>query len=246
MLIYRVVLKKIFGPVLDLIYPKNCLICHNFPAEINTDNPVCFACWDKIERNLPPFCTKCGRHTEEPESLCRACQKRELGFTRAFSVVNYTGAMRHLLHLFKYKNKTSLAKPFAALMADFFERYNLSRFKFDNFLSVPLHPTRLREREYNQSELLCEEMEKLLGIKNLTKNLKRIKHTAFQSSLNEDMRLNNTKGAFELKNPQDVFKKNILLIDDLLTTGATCSEAANIFKKSGANEIYVLTLATTP
>ncbi len=247
MLIYRVVLKEIFHPLIDLIYPKNCLICHNFFTDSNQNSPACKACWDKIEYNLPPICNICGRHIQNGESACEACRNKEFKFTRAWSVVNYDDLMRHLIHLFKYRNKTSLSKPFARLMADFFQNYNLSRFKFDYLIAVPLHPARFREREYNQSQLICAELARILGMRNLKNNLKRIKYTAFQSSLNENERFHNIEGAFALRNHGgELLGKNILLIDDLLTTGATCSEAAGTLRQAGANQVYVLTLAVTP
>lgn len=246
MLIYRVVFKRVFAYLIDLVYPNNCLICHNFLAEENQYGPVCKACWDKIEHNKPPFCSRCGRHIVEAESLCKNCQKKEFGFSRSWGAANYSGIMRSLIHFFKFKNKTSLAIPFARLMADFFKDYNLARFKFDYLIAMPLHPTRLREREYNQSDILCKELTKMLGIKSLSDSLKRIRNTASQSALNEERRIKNIAGAFCVENPEELNNKNLLLIDDLLTTGATCSEAANILRKSGANQVFVLTLATTP
>lgn len=245
MLIYPVVFKEIFEPLIDLVYPRNCLICGAFSGGSNNNNPVCKVCWDKIDYNLPPFCHKCGRHILDNEALCKSCRNKEFSFTRAWSAANYSGAVRHLLHLFKYNNKTSLARPFGNLLVEFFETYNLARFKLDYLLAVPLHPARLREREYNQSGLLCEEIAKITGIKISKNNLRRIKHTAFQSDLTLDERFNNVSGAFVLKKPQEFAQKNILLVDDLLTTGATCSEAAGVLRQAGADNVYVLTLATT-
>ncbi|MDP2939574.1 MAG: ComF family protein [Candidatus Omnitrophota bacterium] len=246
MLIYFVVLKEIFAPLVDLIYPHNCLICHKFLSERSQNNPVCKACWEKIELNLPPFCLKCGRHVSEIESICKSCKKKEYKFKRCFSVANYTGVIRDLIHLFKYKNKTSLSKSLARLMVNFFQTYNLSRFKFDYLVALPLHTTRLREREYNQTELLTREMSKMLGLNLSLNNLKRIKHTTPQSALKEDLRIYNIMGAFALKNPDEFAQKNILLVDDLLTTGATCTEAAQVLNEACVNDIYVLTLAITP
>lgn len=246
MLIYRVVFKRFIEPLLDLIYPRNCLICGSFLGNTNRDNPVCLNCWGKIEYNLPPFCTKCGRHILSEQQLCKACLERELNFTRAFSLANYTGVMRNLIHLFKFKNKTALAKPFAAMIADFFKDYTLGRFNFDYLAAMPLHPTRFREREYNQSQLISMHLSSMLGIKNSSDNLKRIKHTTPQSNLSERKRWDNVQGAFAIRNPSEFAQKNILLMDDLLTTGATCSSAAEALKKAGANQVYVLTLATTP
>ncbi len=131
-------------------------------------------------------------------------------------------------------------------MVDFLTTYNLARFKFDYLMAIPLHPARFREREYNQSNLLCKEISKMLGIENSENNLVRIKHTSFQSGLTEKRRQQNIFGAFTLQKPKEVSEKNILLVDDLLTTGATCSEAAKVLRCAGANQIYCFTLAITP
>ena len=85
-------------------------------------------------------------------------------------------------------------------MADFFKTYNLARLQFDYLVAMPLHPARLREREYNQSSLLCKGLEEMLGIKSLSNGLKRIKNTASQSALNEEKRIKNIAGAFSVKN----------------------------------------------
>jgi len=240
------VLKEFFESLVDLIYPRNCFICHKYLSGNNKNNLICQACWDKIEYNLPPFCNICGRRTLEAEGFCKACSKREYGFDRAWSVVNYSGVIRQLIHLFKYQNQPSLARPLAGLMIGFFNTYHLERFKFDCLVAIPLSPARLREREYNQSELLAAELGRLVNLGEPLNILKRIKHTPFQSGLKENQRFANVQGAFEIRKKEKLTHKNILLVDDLLTTGATCSEAAGILKQAGASQIHVLTLATTP
>ncbi len=236
-------LKEIFESLTGLIYPHNCLICHKFLPGKNEDNPICQVCWNKIEYNLPPFCNICGRHTLEAEHICKACSKRKHNFDRAWSVANYSGVMRQLIHLFKYQGKAGLNRPLAKLMAEFFVAYNLDRFKFDCLMAVPLHPARLREREYNQSQLLSEELGRMLNLKHSLNILRRIKHTPFQSALKENQRFANVKQAFKVNNKEGL-SQNVLLVDDLLTTGATCSAAAGVLKQSGASQIHVLTLAT--
>jgi len=110
-------------------------------------------------------------------------------------------------------------------------------------MAVPLHPKRLREREFNQSILLAREISKALKLPLILNNLQRIRWTRPQIELKGKERLMNVKGAFTLRDPKEVKGKSILLIDDVYTTGATVQECSKVLKKAGAEKIYVLTLA---
>ena len=112
-------------------------------------------------------------------------------------------------------------------------------------IPVPLHPTRLRERGYNQSCLLADGISSAFGIPIVLNKLTRIRNTEPQAMLEAKNRFTNIHGAFTIKNSQGITRKNILIIDDLLTTGATASEAARILKTAGAKRVGVLTLAIT-
>jgi len=117
--------------------------------------------------------------------------------------------------------------------------------QFDFMVPIPLHPTRKRERGYNQSFLLASQLSRIFNI-NLNINLLiKIKNTKNQSLLSKKERWTNITGAFKIKNPNEVNNKSILLIDDLLTTGATSSEAAKALKSAGAKTVGVFTLAGT-
>jgi len=113
----------------------------------------------------------------------------------------------------------------------------------DSIVPVPLHKTRLREREFNQAEVLSRHIAKEFS-KELTCNaIERFKHTKTQTELKVHQRPENVLGSFRIINADAVKDKNLLLIDDVLTTGATSSEAAAVLKKAGANIVFVLTLA---
>lgn len=117
--------------------------------------------------------------------------------------------------------------------------------QFDFMVPIPLHPTRKRERGYNQSFLLASQLSRIFNI-NLNINLLiKTKNTKNQSLLSKKERWTNITGAFKIKNPNEVNNKSILLIDDLLTTGATSSEAAKALKSAGAKTVGVFTLAGT-
>jgi len=148
-----------------------------------------------------------------------------------------------MIHSFKYQNKTSLRHTFARLIFSFIRNYALAMDQFDIIVPIPLHPTRLRERGYNQSQLLSENISKEFNIRHSPLNLMRIRNTRNQALLKEKERWTNIQGAFKIKDPLEFFAKSVLIVDDLLTTGATASEVARILKEAGAQKVSVLTLA---
>jgi len=130
-------------------------------------------------------------------------------------------------------------------MIDFVRAYRLDIEQFDIIVAVPLFPSRLRERGYNQSRLLAELIAKEYGVNLSINNLIRTRNTEHQTFLGEKERWTNIHGAFRIKHSDRFSGKNILIIDDLLTTGATASEAAGALKNAGAETVGVLTLAIT-
>jgi len=239
------VLKNWLNSLVGLVYPANCLICRK-PLGKDIANPVCSNCLNKLDKNLPPFCAKCGgslKANELTQGVCVPCRNRNYYFKRAWSPFIYQGIMEELIHLFKYRNKPQLAKPLSQIMIDFINNYNLSLKGFDLLVAVPLHPSKLREREYNQAQLLARNISQALKIPLSEGNLQRHKPTQAQSSLQTKERWENVLGAFGLKNPGDFKDKRILIIDDLLTTGATCNEVARTLLKADAHSAFCLTLA---
>ena len=237
----------IINALLDIIYPKTCLACkRNLKGIAAVDNLVCRECWGKIKRNLPPFCYSCGRHLENSylaKHICGRCVKIPLRFDRAFSPCVYEGVTKDLIHEFKYKGKDYLGHALSRLMIDFIKEYDLPIEYMDAVVPVPLHKTRLREREFNQAEILSEHIAREFGKEVLGGNLIRHRPTRTQTELETEERFLNVSGSFSLKDSRAVRGKNILLVDDVLTTAATSSEAASVLKNSGAQIVYVLTLA---
>ncbi len=239
-------LRGLVRGIKDILYPKTCIVCKDsLKDKFAVEGMVCNICWGKIKINKPPFCQACGRHLEKnnlTKSLCPICLKRRLHFDRAFSPYAYEGTIKDLIHKFKYQDKDYLGKMLAKPMVNFIREYHLPIDYLNLIIPIPLHPARLREREFNQahilSELIAEEFNKPLSPNTLT----RIRHTKTQTELDTNERFNNIKGSFSLKD-KGIKGKNILLVDDVLTTGATCSEAALTLKNAGANIVFALTLA---
>jgi ComF family protein len=128
-------------------------------------------------------------------------------------------------------------------MAHFVETYHLDIHQFDLFMPVPLSATKSRERGYNQSHLLAHGLSMRYNIPLSKNNLIKIRETETQTHLSQKERWTNIAGAFRIKNSKEIKSKNILIIDDLLTTGATSSEAAKTLKQNSAQDVGVFTLA---
>lgn len=195
---------------------------------------------------MPPFCSCCGRsldETETPEKTCSLCRKKKLYFDRAFSPCAYIGTIKELIHEFKYKNKDYLGLTLSRPMIEFIKEYNLPINEIDFIIPVPLHKARLREREFNQAKVLSLLIAKEFKKDVLSDTLIRNRYTKTQTDLEINERMVNVKDSFSVTDNQSIRKSDLLLIDDVLTTGATCSEASKTLKTAGANKVFVLTLA---
>lgn len=241
------ILNNLIRGIIDLAYPENCLICKNkITPRVSTDRFVCAACWANIRINHPPFCHKCGRSLTRQESvknLCVKCVKYPLAFDRAFSPCAYEGVIRELIHMFKYNSKDYLGPLLSGIMNDFIKEYNLPMRIFDAILPIPLHKTRQREREFNQSFILSQYISREFNIPVTEKLLLRTRNTRTQTELKDTDRFQNICESFAIDGRGHLKGKNLLLVDDVFTTGATCSEAARTLKQAGANIVYCITLA---
>ena len=207
---------------------------------------LCSNCWLEIKKNKPPFCAICGRQIrgiQISKTVCPDCQRQNFFFDHALSPCVYEGVIRELIHKFKYQNKDHLSSFLAKLLIEFLYQYRISLNLFDLIIPIPLHRVRLREREFNQAELLARHVAEEFSLALSSANLWRKHHRQAQMELKDEERWENIKGCFALRNPAQVKGKNIFLVDDVLTTGATCSEAASVLKAAGAVSVFVLTLA---
>lgn len=238
--------RALLNSLADIIYPRICLACKHKLDNAHIENLICKTCWSSINKNLPPFCHSCGRRLKKEnftKSICPACVKKNLHFDRAFSPCIYDGAVKKLIHAFKYARKDYLGAPLSKLMIEFIREYNLPVKYMDYIVPVPLHSLKLREREFNQADILSEHIAEEFNKEILKNNLIRHRFTKTQAELKADERILNIKGSFSVIKSEAVKGKNLLLVDDVLTTGATASEAALTLKEAGANIVFVLTVA---
>lgn len=233
--------------LINMLLPKSCAVCRKKLNDNAIDSLICQDCWGKIKNSAPPFCTRCGRHIDKSSNIkiCPRCRRNDLTFDRAFSPCLYDGVLKELIHKFKYQNKDYLGRSLSRLMIDFIRDYELPVGFINAVIPIPLHERKMREREFNQSLVLGEAIAKEFNIELLDDGLCRVKDTASQADLADKERWANIKDCFavDMKNRNKLKGRNLLLVDDILTTGATCSEAASTLKNAGAGVVFVLTLA---
>lgn len=235
-------IKELFKVYLDLIFPPLCAGCKD--KDINF---LCEKCKEKINFIKDNFCAKCGGVAEGKiisGATCGKCKIEEKYFTISRSVARYSDVLKDIIHKFKYNKKKYLAKPLSNLMIDYLRNDSSIDIKnIDIIIPVPLHKKRLQERGFNQSELLGKCLSEDFKIELASDVLFRTKNTVPQFNLSPFQRAENIKGAFEVKNQNIIKDKNILLLDDIYTTGSTLQEASKSLKKAKTKNIYCLTLA---
>ena len=238
-------LSEVFSDLSEVIFPPQCLGCaeilHPFTGQM-----FCSVCHDKIKYVNGSICSICGiSFSDSPAEshLCGDCLEKRPYFSCARGVFSYESIILNAIHQFKYKSNISIGEMLASFMADFsfpdidFADYSL-------MIPVPLHIKRLRERGFNQSLILARAIGEKQQIPVNFSLLKRHKFTLTQTGSNKKERKQNIKDAFEVSDQKKISGKNIILVDDVYTTGATINECAKtLIKAGGARKISVLTLA---
>lgn len=227
------------------MFPSKCISCDE---EINHDSlGLCASCWKKIDFHSEPACQICSQPFEyEGNNLCTLCLEKRPFYYKAYSVFKFNENSKELIHKFKYKDKTHFTPYFADLMV----KTAAEAFKDADFIiSVPLHRLKLLKRLYNQASLLARRISKLTDIEYIPNLLKRIKYTIPQSGLSKKEREKNVKNAFkiDLKRAKGInlTNKNVILIDDVMTTGATINACTSELLKAGCAKVSIITLAKT-
>lgn len=238
---------EVLDLVLDFIYPKNisCILCNKPIKKINTYS-LCKDCFKELNF-IQDGCIKCGKpiiyHSLEKLDICGCsyCFNKSFYFDKAISCIEYSDISKSMILGFKYKNKTYMAKYISNIMK---EKLDLENIKFDYITFVPLHKKRMRKRGFNQSEKIAKELGKMIDIPILD-CIYRKSNTNRLYNLNRKERKIELKNAFLVKeNINYANGKNILLIDDIFTTGSTVNEISKLLKLNNVNKIFVMTLLT--
>jgi ComF family protein len=230
--------------LLDLLYPPRCEACGRLRRE-----PFCAECRAAVEPLQPPQCAVCGQPFDPAAAgapLCPECRlRRRHPFRIARSAVYYEGPLVQAIWRFKYRGQMVLAEPLAQFLVAALASgpaADLELGSVDVVCPVPLHPSRLSERGFNQSELLAEHLAAAIG-KPLRLLLERTRATLPQVDLPRGSRAANVRDAFASRPAEVIQGQRVLLVDDLFTTGATLRECARALRRAEAAEVRVLTLA---
>lgn len=227
---------------MSLLFPNGykCLICNK---EIVSDKK--FSLCDNCLNNLPKLdgylCEKCNEPVNAETRFCLHCKKEAPKFSKCVAPFVYEGEVEKLVHGLKYNGHIYYAKTLSNLMLKTVLENNL---QFDVVIPVPLNLRREGSRGFNQSELLCSGFSEA-GYNVDSSIVVRNKNTATQTFLSKDERKQNVADAFKVLNKSKVKGKNILIVDDVYTTGATINAMAQVLKQAGAKNVYGVTFAHT-
>lgn len=236
--------------------PASCAACGTvLGTEAETSaacSRVCRGCWDSIVLLRPPYCPRCGvpfasefALSASPDHVCGKCRESPPHFDAAWSAGVYEGALREIVHAYKYEGMSSLAGALGGLLGErLSERFDPQG--FDLVTHVPLHPRRHRERGFDQAWFLARVLAKRAGLPARPYVLSRTRWEASQPGLTVSQRWANVRGAFSVREPDRVEGRRVLLVDDVLTTGATANACAKALKDAGAESVHAYTLARTP
>lgn len=263
--------KRLVRTGLEAFFPFRCISCRRLyryvPRAFSKSESVlsartfrqlmgaylCPACGERFHPIESPLCVQCGQPFVSPhglDHLCSRCQQHSFKFQKARSAGLYKDALRTVIHHYKYHGRVQMAAPLSALLWRVFLAHWDPQ-QIDYVVPVPLHKRRLRVRGFNQAHLLIRSWPQLAGEVQIdfgreciaAHMLARCRSTAPQTGMNRRQREANVRQAFRMTGTLDVQGRHILLVDDVLTTGATADACARILMSSGAASVQLLTLA---
>lgn len=233
--------------LLNFLYPPRCAVC-DAGLPIDTTRRVCAPCLDAIEPLRPPLCLVCGAplYAADNDERCDHCRAAPPAFDSARAITRYrsgadgSSTVAGLLRRHKYGLDQSLGR---ALVEFLDAAPELKADAYDVVIPVPLHRTRLKWRGFNQAALLGAALARRLNCSLDVATLARVRSTPPQTARDRAQRTRNVRDAFAVRRPSRVAGRRVLLVDDVMTTGATADECARVLRAAGARRIDVLTLA---
>ena len=221
-----------------------CAACHDL-LDQPLHSPVCARCWQSVHAIAPPLCVRCGDALPSwraPGPYCVRCRRRPPDIDLARSAGRYEGALREILHVFKYEKRRPLARPLARLMREAGRDVLAGA---DAVVPVPLHPRRALSRGFNQADDLARE----LGLP-VWRVLRRVRHGPPQAGLPAARRAGNVREAFRLRALTGMRRtrsllrnRSVVLVDDVMTTGATLEACSRALRMGGVRAVRALTVA---
>ncbi len=229
--------------LLDMVFPRSCAGCG--AADPDEGRQLCWDCLAGLAYIQPPFCASCGDPVSgriDHAYRCPFCASRAIHFDTARSVARYDGALAVAIQDLKYRGALWLADDLARLLESGV-RTHFRADAVDGVAPVPLHPTRRRERGYNQAAVLAGRLARRLGRPLWSGAVRKIRWTPTQTRLTAAERMANVAGSFASRGDGRLRGRNVLLVDDVMTTGATVNECARALKAGGAAAVWVITVA---
>ncbi len=235
----------------SLLFPPCCAGCRtslgveeSIPSEKNPLGGFCRQCQEGMFVMQEPQCSTCGHPLTQNKTHCQRCILQPPAFDRATSLFAYAGAIRAALHRYKFRDDHAAGRILQAVFQQYTTPLSHDWKQYDRVLCVPLHPRRLKQRGFNQAWQLLHAMTVVTGEQKSPDILQRLKETKPQYQLGHHERQDNLEQAFRVapKQRHNVQNQSILLIDDLLTTGATAHQCSQALKLAGAKKIDVITL----
>jgi ComF family protein len=234
--------EKLRNALIDLLFPPHCVACSR------PGNWLCANCLSDVQVIRPPVCRRCGLPADLPHTsggepyFCGPCQEKPPQLDGLIAYAFHSGPLREAIHHFKYEDLRSLAGPLGRLMSEGWESLAPQEQAVDAIVPVPLHPARQRQRGYNQASLLAREVGAHLQIPVIDNVLIRTKATTPQVGLGIQERRANVQDAFRCS-VDDLSGKQVMLLDDVCTTGATLQSACAALQQAGTLSVWAYTLA---
>lgn len=228
-------IKSLLLSLFKQFFPPACPLCgQTLPS--GYDDPFCITCLNGFKSIPPAHCFHCSlpfTGASRSSHLCGRCTKQLPAYAKVFAVGLYEGSLRQAIHQFKFNSKVGLDQSLGILL----EQAVAADLNIDLVIPVPLHRKRLQQRSYNQALLLAREFSKIRRLPLSQDLLLKLEETEPQQNLSAKKRFENLQGVFSLHN--SIYGKTILLIDDVMTTGATVDACSQILLRGGAVLVYV-------
>lgn len=224
--------------ILDFVFPQYCISCGRILR--SNEAILCHRCAKLVKEIRQPCCKKCARSLAFKGMLCPECKNRKTYLSALWSYAHYIGIMKKLIHTFKYRKRKYVIKFLDERISDFTSLIKKEA-NIDLIVPVPLCKAHLKKRDFNQSFIVAKMLSSKMGVPAIS-CMERIKITVPQHELPRIERFDNVADAF-IVSYGEIKGKNILLVDDIFTTGATINECARVLLDAGANKIYGFTLA---
>lgn len=220
--------------IIDYIFPDSfsCLLCGQ--DIFDETEFVCVDCFHKLPLLNGKLCVRCS-HPVVTGDYCENCKGKDFVFSKVIAPFIYTDYIKHCIHELKFNDKKYFAKFLGYYLA---KTFNLNKLPCDIVIPVPLSKQRLQTRKYNQAELIARTFCETTNLPLATNVLVKIKDVSPQAKLSFKDRSNNIKGAYKVIDPSQIIGKNVLVIDDVYTTGCTMNECSKMLKKAGAKQVF--------